>query len=103
MFPLPQSDRPNVASQKSLGQNSGHHWIPGIETAGMVAVIALDYGRTLRSRQISWRTRLGKPMGPRCTGEQVFASLRSSQCPMAIHGMGSVVSGHGEVVSMERW
>jgi hypothetical protein len=33
MFLLPRSDRPNMASQKSLGEDSGHHWIPGIEVA----------------------------------------------------------------------
>jgi hypothetical protein len=47
MFPLPQSDRPDVASQKPLGEESGHHWTPGIEVAARVTVLAPDNRRTL--------------------------------------------------------
>ena len=64
MFSLPRSDHPGVASQKPHGEDSAHHWIPGIGAAAMVTAAALDNGRTLRSRWISWRTRPGKPMGP---------------------------------------
>jgi hypothetical protein len=78
MFLLPRSDRPNMASQKSLGEDSGHHWIPGIEVAGMAAAVPLDNRRTLGSRHISWRTQPGKPMGPRCAGQSALASFRSS-------------------------
>ena len=49
MFPLPQSDRSNVASQKSLGEDSGPHWIPDIEVAARVTAVALDNRRTLGS------------------------------------------------------
>ena len=55
MFPLPQSDRPNVASQKSLGEDSGDHWIPGIEVAARVTVVALDNSRTVGSPWVSWQ------------------------------------------------
>lgn len=78
MFPLPQSDRSNVASQKSLGEDSGHHWTPGIEVAARVAVVALDNRRTLGSCHISWRTQPGKPMGPGYRGESVLAAFCSS-------------------------
>lgn len=78
MFLLPRSDRPNMASQKSLGEDSGDHWTPGIEVAARVTVVALDNRRTLGSCHISWRTQPGKPMGPGYRGESVLASLRSS-------------------------
>jgi hypothetical protein len=52
MLPLLRSDRPNVASQKSLGEASGHHWMPGIEVAASVSVVALDNGSTVGSPRI---------------------------------------------------
>lgn len=89
MFPLPQSDRPNVASQKYLGEDSGHHWIPGIEVAAMVTEVALDNRRTLGSRWILSQTGPGMPMNQGYTGEAVLASLRNSRGHVAIRGTGS--------------
>ena len=88
MFPLPQSDHRNVASQKSLGEDSGDHRMPGFEVAAMATAVAPDNRRTLSSRWISSQTGLGKPMGPGYRGESVSASLRSSQCRVAIRRMG---------------
>ena len=53
MLPLPQSDHPDVASQKPLGEDSGDHRMPGFEVAAVVAAVALDNRRTLGSRWVS--------------------------------------------------
>jgi hypothetical protein len=88
MFPLPRSDRPNVASQKSLGEDSGDHWILGTEVAARAKAVAIDNRRTLGSRWISSQTGLGQPMGPGYRGVSVLASLGCSQCRVAIREMG---------------
>jgi len=44
MFPLPTSDHPSVASQKSLGGGAGHQWITGIEVAARVTEMARTIG-----------------------------------------------------------
>jgi hypothetical protein len=103
MFPLPQSGRANVASQKSLGEDSGYHWIPGIEVAAVVIAVALDNRKILGSRWISSQTGLGKPMGPGYTGDPILASLTQQSTSCGHSGNGVPWSlRHGESMSMER-
>jgi len=103
MFSLPRSDRPYMASQKRLGEESGRHWVPGIGSAAMLTPVALANRRTTTPRWISPQTGLAKPMYLVCTGVSQYW-LRCAEVnvlwPTGDGVLGSL--GYGDAMPVER-